>query len=76
MKNEEPEPTALLLIAHGSRRPEANADLRDLATRLEASTTYPIVVASFLELAEPSIEEGGRLCVARGAGASCWFLTF
>ncbi|GIW86168.1 MAG: sirohydrochlorin cobaltochelatase [Isosphaeraceae bacterium] len=61
-------PTAVLLIAHGSRRPEANADLFDLASRLEASGSYPIVEPSFLELAEPDIATGGRRCVDRGAG--------
>jgi sirohydrochlorin ferrochelatase len=60
-------PTAVLLIAHGSRRAEANADLTDLAHRLSLAGTYPIVVASFLELAEPDIPTGGDLCVARGA---------
>jgi sirohydrochlorin ferrochelatase len=58
--------TALLLIAHGSRHHEANQDLHYLAEQLRARG-YPIVVPSFLELAEPSIEEGGRQCVALGA---------
>lgn len=58
--------TALLLIAHGSRHAEANADLHHVATELRARG-HPIVVASFLELAEPGIEAGGRECVARGA---------
>ena len=56
----------LLLIAHGSRRDEANADLHDMAARLTARG-YPLVQASFLELAEPDIVAGGRLLVARGA---------
>ncbi len=60
-------PTALLLIAHGSRQPEANADLHHVARGLEEQG-YTIVVASFLELAEPAIDEGGRICVERGAG--------
>ncbi len=60
-------PSAILLIAHGSRRPQANDDLVHLANRLEATGDYPIAVASFLELAEPDIQAGGDLCVARGA---------
>ena len=52
--------TALLLIAHGSRNAEANEDLVALAAELRAS--YPIVEASFLELAEPTIEAAGRRC--------------
>ena len=56
--------TALLLIAHGSRNAEANADLLHLAEELR--TDYPVVVASYLELAPPGIDEGGRICVAQG----------
>jgi sirohydrochlorin ferrochelatase len=62
------EPTAVLLIAHGSRHASANDDLRDLATRVAAGGEYPIVEACFLELAEPDIAAGGERCVARGAG--------
>lgn len=58
--------TALLLIAHGSRHPEANADLDHVAEGLRGRG-YPIVVASFLELAEPTIHDGGRRCVEQGA---------
>lgn len=58
---------AVLLIAHGSRRPAANADLFDLAARLERGGRHPIVEASFLELAEPDIATGGARCVERGA---------
>jgi sirohydrochlorin ferrochelatase len=60
-------PTALLLIAHGSRNAEANADLHHLAEGLRAQG-HAIVVPSYLELAEPTIAEGGRQCVFQGAG--------
>ena len=59
--------TAVLLIAHGSREPSANADLHELAARLSASGEHPIVEAAFLEVAEPDIPSGGDRCVARGA---------
>jgi len=59
--------TALLLIAHGSRQEEANADLYHLVEDLKALGRYGIVEASFLEMARPDIMEGGELCVARGA---------
>ena len=59
--------TALLLIAHGSRQPEANADLYHVVDGLRRRG-HGIVEASFLELAEPDIAEGGRRCVAQGAG--------
>ena len=58
---------ALLLIAHGSRRSEANADLEYVAAALRERGRYPDVQVSFLELAEPDIETGGALCVVRGA---------
>jgi sirohydrochlorin ferrochelatase len=59
--------TALLLIAHGSRRPEANADLEFVAAALRARGRYEIVCASYLELAAPDIAGGGARCVEAGA---------
>jgi sirohydrochlorin ferrochelatase len=59
--------TALLLIAHGSRRAEANAELEQIAQRMRERGRYPIVQISYLELAEPDIEAGGAMCVERGA---------
>src|SRR5437763_17219170 len=61
-------PTALLLIAHGSRQPEANNDLHRLADDLRRTGRYTAVEASFLELAEPDIEAGGGKCVHQRAG--------
>jgi sirohydrochlorin ferrochelatase len=58
--------TALLLIAHGSRQEEANADLHHAVAQLR-ERGYAVVVASFLELAEPGIEAGGARCVEQGA---------
>src|SRR5262245_36381252 len=66
-EQEAPLPTALLLIAHGSRRAEANADLEFVAAELRARGQYPIVQVSFLELTEPTIDTGGALCVEAGA---------
>src|SRR4051812_21590260 len=59
--------TAVLLIAHGSRHAAANDDLHRLAARFAEHGRYPIVVPSFLELAEPDIQAGGDRCVAKGA---------
>jgi sirohydrochlorin ferrochelatase len=58
--------TALLLIAHGSRQEEANVDLLYVAAGLRARG-WSIVASSFLELAEPGIEEGGMRCIQQGA---------
>src|SRR5437016_13808550 len=59
--------TALLLLAHGSRNADANADLRQLAAELRRRGAYPIVEAAFLELAEPTIPQGAQRCVGQGA---------
>ena len=58
--------TALLLIAHGSRQPEANADLHHVVEALRRRGH--IAEAAFLELAEPDIDSGGARCAERGAG--------
>jgi sirohydrochlorin ferrochelatase len=55
----------LLLIAHGSRQPEANDDLGHVAAALRQRGH--VVVESFLELAEPDVDAGARLCVEQGA---------
>lgn len=58
----------ILLIAHGSRRAAANADLVTLAGMLQHRLgDATIIETSYLELALPSIPDGGRACVARGA---------
>ena len=58
--------TAILLIAHGSRQRSANDDLHELAARLAGQGAYPIVEASFLELAEPGVDRRRRpMCRAR-----------
>jgi sirohydrochlorin ferrochelatase len=59
--------TALLLIAHGSRQPEANDDLHTLADEMRYTGEYPLIEPAFLELAEPSIDTAARRCVAQGA---------
>jgi sirohydrochlorin ferrochelatase len=58
--------SGLLLIAHGSRQEDANADLDRLAEAVCALGTYGVVEKAFLELAEPSVAEGAARCVARG----------
>lgn len=58
---------ALLLIAHGSRRAEANADLELVAADMRARGRFAPVQCSYMELAEPDIDTGGANCVAAGA---------
>jgi sirohydrochlorin ferrochelatase len=58
---------ALLLIAHGSRRAEANADLEHVAAAMRTRNRFALVQVSYLELAEPTIPTAGASCVERGA---------
>ncbi len=59
--------TALLLVAHGSRRAASNDEVRRLAARLRDSGAFGHVQAAFLELAEPDIPTGIEQCLASGA---------
>jgi len=59
--------SAVLLIAHGSRRQEANDDLVRLAALVRARLPMAIVEIAYLELAEPTIPQGLAACRDRGA---------
>ncbi len=58
---------ALLLIAHGSRRAEANADLEFVADAMRSRGRYGFTQVAFLELAAPDIPTGAAACVGAGA---------
>lgn len=58
---------AILLIAHGSRRLQANAELEDVAEALRQRGSFDFVQPAYLELAEPTIEQGAAACVASHA---------
>lgn len=59
--------TALLLVDHGSRRAEANANLEAVAALVRAEAPSLLVEIAHMELAPPSIEEAMSACVDRGA---------
>lgn len=59
--------SAILLIAHGSRRAEANADLLEAARLLALRRPNDIVETAYLELASPDIPTAARRCVEQGA---------
>src|SRR5215475_251688 len=59
--------TAILVVGHGSRREEANEDVRLAALRIGERGKFPLVVAAFLEIAGPTIAEGYAQLVAAGA---------
>ena len=58
---------ALLLIAHGSRRPEANADLEHVAAHMRQRGGFDYIQCSYLELTHPDIHTAGVFCVQEGA---------
>ncbi len=59
--------TAVLLIAHGSRRDSANHDLVRLAELVRERGAFDIIEIAYLELAEPTIPNGARACINQGA---------
>lgn len=64
----DPDPqTAVLLIAHGSKRQEANDDLLRLAELVTQRGSFHIVEVSYLDVVEPTIPMGARQCINRGA---------
>jgi len=59
--------TAILLMAHGSRIPEANSAVNEIAGMVKQFAGYDIVEVSFRENHSPNIQEGIDSCVAKGA---------
>jgi sirohydrochlorin ferrochelatase len=59
--------TAILLMAHGSRIPEANDAAREIAAMVKQMTQFDIVEVSFREQHLPNIQTGVDSCVAQGA---------
>lgn len=64
-------PDALLVMVHGSPRPEANADMfavvMEFRKRPDAAHHFPIVEVGFMECNAPSIPDAIDVCVTRGA---------
>lgn len=58
---------AVLLVDHGSRRDEANAQLESLAERVRARLPDRHIATAHLDVAEPSIAQGIDACAAAGA---------
>lgn len=59
--------TAIVMIAHGSRRAEANAELAELVRKVSEHSPAELVVPAYLELAEPTIPAAVKSCVDQGA---------
>ena len=58
---------AILIVDHGSRRAEANAQLDAVARDVRERDPGAIVEIAHMELAPPSIADGLAACVAAGA---------
>ena len=69
---------ALIMIAHGSRREEANAEFIALVERVRtaAGSKYGFVEPCFLELASPSLPEAADQVIGNGATHICVFPYF
>lgn len=57
----------VLVVGHGSRRREANDDVREAARRIAERGRFPLFEAAFLEIEDPNIGEGFAHLVKRGA---------
>jgi uroporphyrin-III C-methyltransferase len=57
----------VLVVGHGSRRREANDDVREAARRIAERGRYPLVEAAFLEIEDPDVSEAFARLVERGA---------
>lgn len=62
-----PDTTGIILIDHGSRRPEANEMLNGVVHVFKESTGTSIVEPAHMELAEPTLADAFSLCVEQGA---------
>ena len=58
---------AILLVDHGSRRPEANAVLDAVAERLRQRSPGWVVEVAHMDIAPPDIAQGILACVRAGA---------
>jgi len=59
--------TGILIVGHGSRREEANADVREAARQIGKLGGFPLIETAFLEITTPTIADGFGDLVARGA---------
>ena len=57
----------VLVVGHGSRREEANADVREASRLVGERGGFALVEAAFLEIAHPDIAAGFARLVERGA---------
>lgn len=58
---------ALLVMAHGSPRPEANADIERVASEVRERGAFGFVQVGYLDVNQPDLPSAIRLCVEAGA---------
>ena len=59
--------SGILVVGHGSRRAEANDDVREAARKIGEGGGFPLVQAAFLEIEHPNIAEGFKHLIECGA---------
>ncbi len=64
---DQPCQNALLVMVHGSPRPESNDDMFAVVEVVRARGVYPIVEVGFMECNEPAIPDAIERCVGQGA---------
>lgn len=57
---------AILLLGHGSKRAEANDTLREVAASLRVAGGYGYVLAAFLQIERPDLQEGIDVMASKG----------
>lgn len=67
VKDYENQGLGIVIVDHGSRKPESNAMLEDFVASFRGSSGYSIVEPAHMELAEPSIAQAFDRCVEQGA---------
>jgi sirohydrochlorin cobaltochelatase len=60
-------PTALIVMVHGSPKPEANEDMFRVVEVVRARNVFEIVEVGFMECNEPSIPAAIDAAIAQGA---------
>jgi len=65
--SEIPHAVAIILIDHGSQKPEANEMLDEVVRVFKESTGTAIVEPAHMELAEPTLADAFVSCVDQGA---------
>jgi sirohydrochlorin ferrochelatase len=67
---------AVLLVSHGSRLPQTKKEVSQLVNQLKKNKKAQLYHYAFLEIVSPSIPEGIKYCVRKGAKKIVVLLNF